>query len=184
VIELKPVKVDDSCLYYITTIGISIPNHIKRQKYEILTRNSMQIKIKKLSQTAITPTKAHITDAGYDLYSDEDVCVGPGERRLIKTGISFEIPNRYVGLIWPRSGLANKKGIDILAGVIDSSFRGEICCILYNTGKQWGVDELVVSKGDRIAQILFQQVPHFNLVEVNELDQSDRGENGFGSSGK
>ena len=112
--------------YYITTIGISIPNHIKRQKYEILTRNSMQIKIKKLSPTAITPTKAHITDAGYDLYSDEDVCVGPGERKLIKTGISFEIPNGYVGLIWPRSGLSYKKGIDVLGGVIDSGFLDSV----------------------------------------------------------
>lgn len=144
----------------------------------------MNIKTKKLSPTATIPTKAHITDAGYDLYSDEDVCIGPQERKLVKTNIAFQIPPGYVGLIWPRSGLSYKKGIDVLGGVIDSGYLDQVGVILYNTGKQWGADELVIAKGDRIAQILFQEIPHFNLIEVSELEDSERGVGGFGSSGK
>lgn len=143
----------------------------------------MQIKAKKLSSTAIIPTKAHLTDAGWDLYSDEDCCIGPNERKLVATNIAMQIPPGFVGLIWPRSGLSYKKGIDVLGGVIDSSFRGSVGVILYNTGKNWGGDELVIKAGDRIAQILFQEVPHFNVVEISELDESDRESNGFGSSG-
>jgi dUTP pyrophosphatase len=144
----------------------------------------MQIKVKKLSTTATIPTKAHMTDAGWDLYSDEDCCIGPNERKLIPTNIALEIPPGYVGLIWPRSGLSYKKGIDVLGGVIDSSYRDSVGVILYNTGKLWGADELVIKAGDRIAQILFQEVPHFNMVEVSELDDSDRGLSGWGSSGR
>jgi dUTP pyrophosphatase len=94
--------------------------------------------------------------------------------------VSFEIPEGYVGLVWPRSGLSVKRGIDVLAGVIDSGYRGEVRVCLYNTSHDW----LEVKEGDRIAQILFQEVPQFQLQEVDILQNSDRGEGGFGSSGK
>jgi len=151
---------------------------------KICIRNGhMNVKIKKLSPNATIPTKAHLSDAGWDLYSSEDLCIGPGERALVSTDISMSIPNGFVGLIWPRSGLSVKKGIDVLAGVIDSTYRGEVKVCLLNTGKSWDTDAFLIKAGDRIAQILFQEVPHFNLVEVQELDSTERAENGFGSSG-
>jgi dUTP pyrophosphatase len=151
---------------------------------KICIRNGhMNVKIKKLSPNATIPTKAHLSDAGWDLYSSEDICIGPGERALVSTNISMSIPNGFVGLIWPRSGLSVKKGIDVLAGVIDATYRGEVKVCLLNTGKSWEDDVFIINAGDRIAQILFQEVPHFNLVEVQDLDSTDRAENGFGSSG-
>lgn len=140
----------------------------------------MQIKVKKLSPTATLPTKAHQTDAGWDLYSDVNITLWPKERQLIKTNVAMQIPVGYVGLIWPRSGLSYKKGIDVLGGVIDHGYSDQIGVILYNTGDR----ELIIESGDRIAQILIQEIPHFNIVEVQELDSSERAMNGFGSSGK
>ena len=90
------------------------------------------------------------------------------------------IPKGYVGLIWPRSGLAHKYGLDVFAGVIDSGYRGDIGVILYNTK----LDHYKIKKGERIAQILFQKIEDFDLVEVDDLDDSQRGVGGFGSSGK
>ena len=79
------------------------------------------------------PTRANKTDAGYDLYALEDLEIGPVNQKLVKTGISMAIPKGYVGLIWPRSGLAYKHGLDVFAGVIDSGYRGDIGVILYNS---------------------------------------------------
>jgi dUTP pyrophosphatase len=97
-----------------------------------------------------------------------------------RTGLSFEIPEGYVGLVWPRSGLSIKEGVDVLAGVVDSGYRGEVMVCLLNTGVRY----VKIKEGDRIAQILFQEVPEFQLQEVEILQNSDRGEGGFGSSGK
>lgn len=139
-----------------------------------------KIRIKRLKEEATIPTKANVSDAGWDLYALEDVVINPKQRETIKTGVALEIPDGYVGLIWPRSGLSVKQGIDVLAGVIDSGYRGEIMVCLLNTS-----DETVsIKAGDRIAQILFQPVPFFEIVEVEELMESDRGDKGFGSSGQ
>ena len=92
----------------------------------------------------------------------------------------MSIPEGYVGLIWDRSGMAAKKGVHRFAGVIDSGYRGEIKVCLWNSSKE---DFYIVNNGDRVAQILFQPVPHFSLIEVGSLDSSDRGSGGFGSSG-
>ena len=145
----------------------------------------MEIKVKKLTDTAIVPTKSRKTDAGYDLYADEDVALYPEQTKLISTGISFAIPDGYAGLIWDRSGLGSK-GIHRHAGVVDSSYRGEVKVCLSNSlsGHHSAENIYFISKGDRIAQILFQKVPHFDLVETEELDDTDRGSSGFGSSGK
>jgi dUTP pyrophosphatase len=144
------------------------------------------IKVKKLTSTATIPTKSRKTDAGYDLYSDEDIALYPEDTKLISTGIAFAIPDGYAGLIWDRSGLGTK-GIHRHAGVVDSSYRGEVKVALYNArpGHVDFTDNMYfISRGDRIAQILFQKVPHFDLVETEELDDTDRGSSGFGSSGK
>ena len=144
------------------------------------------IKVKKLTSTATIPTKSRKTDAGYDLYSDEDIALYPEDTKLISTGIAFAIPDGYAGLIWDRSGLGTK-GVHRHAGVVDSSYRGEVKVALYNArpGHVDFTDNMYfISRGDRIAQILFQKVPHFDLVETEELDETDRGSSGFGSSGR
>lgn len=138
-----------------------------------------EIGCKLLNTNAKLPTNAHSSDAGWDLYSTASVTISPKQRKTISTGISLQIPSGFVGLIWPRSGLAVKQGVDVLAGVIDAGYRGEVKVCLYNTS-----DEIIsIEIGDRIAQILFQEVPKFKLIEVEELNETDRNSGGFGSSG-
>jgi len=144
--------------------------------------NAKVIKVKVLTDWSLLanlPTKSHPSDAGWDLYSVEKLDLQPGKRHSVYTGIAFEIPKGHVGLIWPRSGMSVKKGIDVLAGVVDSGYRGEIKVCLLNTGDE----PCIINKGDRIAQILFQEVPEFDLEIVEEFSKSDRGEGGFGSTG-
>lgn len=138
------------------------------------------MKVKKLHKNAKLPTKANLSDAGYDLYALDGGILQKHTHALIKTGISMEIPEGYVGLIWPRSGLSYKYGLDVFAGVIDSGYRGDIGVILYNS--QYNSYE--IEAGDRIAQILFQKVEDFDMVELEELNNSKRSQKGFGSSGK
>jgi len=151
----------------------SLPGNIKPW-------NGHPVSVKKLDPEAIVPTKANRSDAGYDLYALEDVEIPAVNHKLIKTGISMAIPAGYVGLIWPRSGLAYKNGLDVFAGVIDAGYRGDVGVILYNSRVG---NHYQVKKGDRIAQILFQKVESFDLVEVDDLDDTQRGQGGFGSSG-
>lgn len=140
----------------------------------------MIVKVKKLSSIAILPTKAYSQDAGWDLYyAGPEMSLQPNKRYLLETGIALEIPSGYVGIIKPRSGLATKYGIDVLAGVVDAGYRGEVKVALLNTGTQ----SLLLSPGDRIAQILFIELPDTTLVQANELSDSFRSEGGFGSSG-
>jgi len=139
----------------------------------------MEIKVKKLSTSAITPTKANEFDAGWDLYASEDAIIDPSKTELISTDISFAIPEGYVGLIWDRSGMAAKRGLHRFAGVIDSGYRGEIKVCLWNSSDKY----CVINAGERIAQILFQEAPSFTMVEVNSLEDTDRGTGGLGSSG-
>ncbi len=137
--------------------------------------------VKKLHPDAIMPTRANPTDAGFDLYALDDSVAWPRKRVLVQTGIAMAIPEGHVGLIWPRSGLAVKHGIDVMAGVVDSGYRGEIKVLLQNTDP-----DLVhkIHKGDRIAQILIQPIVAPELVEVDDLGETDRGAGGFGSTGK
>ena len=135
--------------------------------------------VKKLIDSAQIPTKAHINDAGWDLYSTVNCTIPPRSRLTVNTGIAIQMADNMAGLIWPRSGLSVKKGIDVLAGVIDSGYRGEIMVCLYNTSDE-GVD---ISIGDRVAQIIFQEVPRVMMIDQNDLGSSQRGDTGFGSSG-
>ena len=139
----------------------------------------MEVKVKILSEKGRVPTRAHDTDAGWDLYSSERLQIMPDHRRLVSTSISLAIPEGHVGLVWPRSGLSIKKGIDVFAGVIDSGYRGEVKVCLFSSGATaFDIDE-----GDRIAQILIQKISDCKMVGVESLDGSDRGDGGFGSSG-
>jgi len=121
--------------------------------------------------------------AGMDLYAsnEESIVIHPGDRKLIPTGIRLEIPYGYEAQIRPRSGLVLKHGVTVLntPGTIDSDYRGTIGVILYNAGKE----RFFVNKGDRIAQIVFKEYERAELVEVDELDDSVRGDGGFGSTG-
>jgi dUTP pyrophosphatase len=139
------------------------------------------IKIKLLNELAKIPSRANPTDAGADLFSTEECIIPPLSRKLIKTGISIEIPETYYGRIAPRSGLAFRNGIDVMAGVIDSSYRGEIGVILYNTDKD---NEFKVNIGDKIAQIIIEYHYNFDFVTTAELNETSRGDGGFGSTGK
>jgi len=138
------------------------------------------IKIKKISTDATTPTRSNLSDAGWDLYSSEETHIQPGHRALVKTGIAMEIPEGFAGLIWPRSGLAVKNGIDVFAGVVDAGYRGDVGVCLFNSSAQ----EVHIKQGDRISQILFQSIPQFRIVEATELTDTNRGSGGFGSTGK
>jgi dUTP pyrophosphatase len=126
------------------------------------------------------PKGAQEGDAGSDLRASEEITIPSKGRCLVPTGISMAIPKGYVGLIWPRSGLAVKRGIDSGAGVIDSGYRGEICVLLFNHSD----DDFKVVKGDRIAQILIQKVETPQFIQVETLDETERGAGGFGSTGK
>lgn len=143
-------------------------------------RQLLEINVKKLSENATIPTQGTKFAAGYDLYAAEDEVVFCGTRKLIKTNISMEITPGYYGRIAPRSGLAYKSGIDVLAGVIDSDYRGDIGVILYNTDKNI---DFVVKKGDRIAQIIFEACYSATLNTVENLDNTLRQGGGYGSTG-
>jgi dUTP pyrophosphatase len=139
----------------------------------------LQINIKKLSDNAIIPTQGTRFAAGYDLYAAEDALVNKGCRKLIKTNISMEIFPGYYGRIAPRSGLAYKNGIDVLAGVIDSSYRGEWKVILHNTSTTYFHFEI----GDRVAQAIPEKISTEEFTFVERLNETERGAGGFGSTG-
>jgi dUTP pyrophosphatase len=143
-------------------------------------RQLLEINVKKLSENATIPTQGTKFAAGYDLYAAEDEVVVCGTRKLIKTNISMEITPGYYGRIAPRSGLAYKSGIDVLAGVIDSDYRGDIGVILYNTDKNI---DFKIKKGDRIAQIIFEACYSATLNTVENLDNTLRQGGGYGSTG-
>lgn len=138
------------------------------------------MKIKLTDFNSQIPTKGSQYSAGYDLYSCCNVLIYPQERALVKTGIVLEIPDGYYGRIAPRSGLALKNGIDVMAGVIDSDYRGEIGVILYNTDK---TVPFHIKIGDRIAQLIIEKYYNFDLEKAEDLNSSDRGSGGFGSTG-
>ncbi len=139
----------------------------------------MKLKIKKLKPHAILPSYAHPGDAGMDFFSCEDYVIPAGARQLVSTGISMELPEGYVSLIWGKSGLALKKGIAILGGVIEHTYRGEYGVIALNTSNE----DFVIKAGDKIAQVLIQPIVSAEIEEVSELSDSVRGDGGFGSTG-
>lgn len=141
----------------------------------------LEVPIKRLTEDAIVPTYATFGDAGADLYASEDFVVAKnGGRAIVPTGISMAIPFGWVGLVHPRSGLAAKHGLTVTnaPGTIDAGYRGEIKVLMINHGDE----HLGFMKGDRIAQLVFQEVCRANFTEVDELENSERAEGGFGST--
>ena len=125
------------------------------------------------------PRYAHPGDAGADLRSAVDITVPARGRELVATGIRLALPEGHVGLVWPRSGLAVKQGLDCGAGVIDSQYRGEVKVLLFNHSP---VDH-PIKKGDRIGQLIIQKVATVEFFAVDDLEDTDRGQGGFGSTG-
>jgi len=140
----------------------------------------MRLKIKKLNKDAVSPKYALTGDAGMDLFSCEDLVIKSGERGGVSTGISFEVPEGYVGLVWDKSGLAFKNGIHTMAGVLDSGYRGELKIALINFGEE----DFIIKKGQKVAQLLIQKIENPEIVEVEKLSEAERGERGFGSTGR
>jgi dUTP pyrophosphatase len=152
------------------------------------------VKFVKLSSQAVTPTRQKIGDAGYDLYATENVRVKPMSRALVSTGLSIEVPEGYYARIAPRSGLAVKNGIDVLAGVVDSSYRGEVKVVLMNLSidlaSMMGLTPSIagsnfdfnIKAGDRIAQLIIEKYHAVDWQEVTQLSSSER-TGGFGSTG-
>ena len=141
--------------------------------------NRVKIKVKRVHPGAILPHYAHDGDAGMDLYAVEDVILWPNEPVAVRTGLSIELPRGYVALVWDKSGFALKEGIKTMAGVGDSTYRGEYKVVLLNTTNQY----YYVDKGDKIAQLLIQPVMQAEIEEVHNLSETTRGTGGFGSTG-
>ncbi len=143
----------------------------------------MDLRVAKLKDNAVIPTRAHPGDAGLDLYSTEEAHLGPGERWSLGTGIALEIPEGHAGLVVPRSGLAREHGIALVnaPGLIDAGYRGEVRVLLLNTDP---AETVRIEIGARIAQLVLTPVAIAAPVEVTELSDSARGEGGFGSSGR
>jgi dUTP pyrophosphatase len=141
----------------------------------------IELPIQRLRPEAVVPARAYSGDAGLDLSSCERVELAPGERALVPTGLAVAIPEGYAGFVQPRSGLAAKHGISIVntPGLVDSGYRGELLVNLVNTDPR---DAFVVEPGMRIAQLVILPIPELELVEVDELPESERGVRGFGSS--
>lgn len=137
------------------------------------------LRVQPLTDDVKMPEYAHSGDAGMDIFAYEDVTIAPGERRAVATGFATEFPQGYVALVWDRSSYALKHGLKTMAGVIDAGYRGEWKIVLLNTSNE----SFEISRGDKIAQALFQRVISPTMERVAHLEGSSRGEGGFGSTG-
>ncbi|ABY24131.1 deoxyuridine 5'-triphosphate nucleotidohydrolase [Renibacterium salmoninarum ATCC 33209] len=147
-----------------------------------LVARSLPVQLKMLDAELEAPSYAHPGDAGADLRTRIDLVIAPGERVLAPTGVAIALPEGYVALIHPRSGLATKHGLTIVnsPGTVDAGYRGEIAVTLLNTDQH---QSITLSRGDRIAQMVIQRVEYADFVQVDELPDSVRGTGGFGSTG-
>jgi dUTP pyrophosphatase len=137
------------------------------------------LKFLKLSRSAVLPTRGSAQAAGLDLYAAENVQIDSGQRAAVKTGLAVAVPESFYGRVAPRSGLALRAGIDVLAGVVDSDYRGELICILINLGE----DSFSIKAGDRIAQLIIQHVITPDPEWADLLETTARHDRGFGSTG-
>ncbi|MCI4400334.1 MAG: dUTP diphosphatase [Campylobacteraceae bacterium] len=142
----------------------------------------LDVKVKILSADAVIPKYQTSEAAGFDLHSVDEKTIKAGERDVVKTGLAVTLPNGYELQVRPRSGLALKNGITVLntPGTVDSDYRGELMVILLNTSKE----DFVIKKGDRIAQAVIKEILQADFAVVDELDSTERGSKGFGSTGK
>lgn len=137
------------------------------------------LRFQQLDPRAVLPSRGSSFAAGLDIYSIEDLTIGPHERAIARTGLAVAIPHGFYGRVAPRSGLAVKQGLDVLAGVIDSDYRGELCCILYNTSNAY----ISLEAGSKICQLIIEKIITPNATWVADLDETARGAGGFGSTG-
>lgn len=143
----------------------------------------MKVRVRRLDPVLPLPSYARPGDAGLDLYSAEDVTLKPGERTAVPTGLAIEIPPGYAGFVQARSGRALREGLALVnaPGLIDAGYRGEIKVIVVNLDP---ADPVHVARGDKIAQLVIQPVVAVELTEVDDLDATERGAAGFGSTGR
>jgi dUTP pyrophosphatase len=141
----------------------------------------IELAVQRLRDDAVVPERAYAGDAGLDLAATDRVELGPGERAVVGTGLAVAIPDGYAGFVQPRSGLAARHGISVVnaPGLIDAGYRGEVRVVLLNTDR---AEPFVVEPGMRIAQLVVLPVPALELIETEELPESERGVRGFGSS--
>ena len=142
----------------------------------------MHLNVLKLDTELPTLRRAHPTDAGLDLYARRPVRLEPGEHATVDTGVAVAIPDGYAGLVLPRSGLASRYGVGLVnaPGLIDAGYRGELRVVLINHGRE----RCPISRGDRIAQLVIVPVALPELLMVDRLESTERGDQGFGSSGR
>ncbi|GAB3084087.1 dUTP diphosphatase, partial [Phycicoccus sp. Root563] len=142
----------------------------------------VSVPLRRLDPDLPVPSYAHPGDAGADLHAATDVTLAPGERALVPTGVALALPDGYVGLVHPRSGLAARHGITIVnaPGTVDAGYRGEVLVNLVNLDPR---EEFTVHRGDRIAQLVVQQVAVADFLEVDSLEDTSRGDTGHGASG-
>jgi dUTP pyrophosphatase len=140
------------------------------------------VPLRRLDPDLPVPSYAHDGDAGADLHAATDVTLAPGERSLVPTGVALALPDGYVGLVHPRSGLAARHGVTIVnaPGTVDAGYRGEVLVNLVNLDPR---EPFSVRRGDRIAQLVVQQVARAEFIEVDSLEDTSRGDTGHGSSG-
>ena len=145
-------------------------------------KHSVEVLITRLDPGVPLPSYAKGGDAGADIVTRVDVTIAPGERTLVPTGIAIALPDGYAAFVHPRSGLAIKHGVTMVnaPGTVDAGYRGELQCILINHDPK---DSISFKRGDRIAQLVIQQVERAEFVEVDSLPGSNRGSGGFGSTG-
>lgn len=139
----------------------------------------MKLLVEKIDKDAKLPAFAMPGDAGMDVFVNEEQTLKPGERYLFSTGIKIAIPEGHVGLVWDKSGLAVKKGLKTMAGVVDEGYRGELKILVINLGEE----DIQVEKHSKVAQMLIQKKEIVEVEEVDELDGTERGDGGFGSTG-
>lgn len=143
------------------------------------TSEIKELSFKRLDQRATLPTRGSNSSAGLDLYSIESVTIEPHQRALVSTGLAVAIPEGYYGRVAPRSGLAVKQGLDVLAGVIDADYRGELRCALYNTGDE----PIQLPASSKICQLIIEKIITPTPVWADQISETDRGAGGFGSTG-
>ncbi|KJE92385.1 deoxyuridine triphosphatase [Capsaspora owczarzaki ATCC 30864] len=145
-----------------------------------LTTGALTLAVKRLTEFAKLPTRGTALSAGYDLYSAYDEVIPAQGKAIVKTDIAIAVPEGHYGRVAPRSSIAWKNHVDVGAGVIDADYRGNVGVILYNFGKE----DFTIKRGDRIAQLILERISTPDVVEVEQLDDTQRGEGGFGSTGK
>lgn len=170
-------------------------------------KEMIKVGFKLLTDDAILPVKAHATDSGFDLFANENVSIAPGETVVVKTGVAVHLPNCYEAQVRPRSGITSNTKLRVQIGTIDNQYTGNIGIIVdnttskifqsmprlmkglfigdddYNVTKELWQEPIKIKKGDKIAQLVVAPIPKIESYEIEELPQTERGTNGFGSSG-